>query len=49
MSIKSYVDELEEIQHEIKRNNIKNVQLRQRIKELEINIKNYLNEKGNLD
>jgi hypothetical protein len=46
MSIKSYVDELEEIQHEIKRNNIKNVQLRQRIKELEINIKTYLNEKG---
>ena len=46
MSIKSYVDELEEIQHEIKRNNIKIVQLRQRIKELEANIKTYLNEKG---
>jgi hypothetical protein len=46
MSIKSYVDELEEIQNEIKRNNIKNAQLRQRIKELESNIKNYLDEKG---
>jgi hypothetical protein len=46
MSIKSCVDELEEIQNEIKRNNIKNSKLRQRTKELELNIKNYLDEKG---
>lgn len=46
MSIKSYVDELEEIRNEIKRNNIKNAQFRERIKELEVNIKNYLDEKG---
>ena len=46
MSIKSYVDELEEIQTEIKRNNMKNTQLRERTKELEKNIKHYLDEKG---
>lgn len=46
MSIKSYVDELEQLQIEIKRNNIHNRTLRQRSKELEANIANYLAEKG---
>ena len=46
MSIKAYVDELEQIHFEIKRNNSRNTHLRQRIKELEINITEYLNEKG---
>jgi hypothetical protein len=48
MSIKAYVEELENIQYEIKRNNIKNSQHRKRIKELEANITDYLNEKGQL-
>ena len=48
MSIKSYVEELETIQAEIKRNNLKNLQLRQRSKKLETNIKEYLDEKGQL-
>jgi hypothetical protein len=48
MSIKAYVEELQNIQIEIKRNNIKNSQHRQRIKELESNITQYLNEKGQL-
>lgn len=46
MSIKSYVDELQNIQAEIKRNNVRNKILRQRIKELEVNISKYLEEKG---
>jgi hypothetical protein len=46
MSIKAYVEELENIHNEIKRNNLKNSQHRQRIKELEANITDYLNEKG---
>jgi len=48
MSIKSYVEELETIQAEIKRNNLKNLQLRQRSKKLETSIKEYLDEKGQL-
>ena len=48
MSIKAYVDELQNIQFEIKRNNIKNSNHRQRIKELETNITEYLHEKGQL-
>jgi hypothetical protein len=48
MSIKAYVEELQQIQAEIKRNNFKNSQLRQRSKELETNITEYLNEKGQL-
>lgn len=46
MSIKNYVDELENIQAEIKRNNLANRNLRQRVKELEFNIREYLIEKG---
>jgi len=46
MSIKSYVDELEQIQYEIKANNKRNTLLRARLKELEINISKYLAEKG---
>ena len=46
MSIKGYVDELEQINLEIKRNNIRNKALRQRAKELESNISLYLAEKG---
>lgn len=46
MSIKTYVDELEQIQIEIKRNNTRNKLLRARTKELEYNIANYLAEKG---
>ena len=48
MSIKAYVEELQNLQFEIKRNNIKNSQHRQRIKELETNITEYLNEKGQI-
>jgi hypothetical protein len=48
MSIKAYVEELQNIQIEIKRNNIKNSHHRKRIKELEANITEYLNEKGQL-
>ena len=46
MSIKAYVDELEQIQVEIKRNNVRNQMLRQRSKELEVNITEYLAQKG---
>lgn len=46
MSIKSYLDELEQLHAEIKRNNIRNRMLRQRSKELEDNIKEYLSNKG---
>lgn len=46
MSIRNYVDELEKIQLEIKRNNIRNKSLRQRVKELEANIAEYLAMKG---
>ena len=46
MSIKAYVDELEQIQYEIKSNNTRNKLLRVRVKELEINITQFLNEKG---
>lgn len=46
MSIKGYVDELEQIQVEIKHNNARNKILRQRAKELEMNIADYLEEKG---
>lgn len=46
MSIKGYVDELEQIQTEIKRNNTRNCVLRQRVKELEVNIADYLGQKG---
>jgi hypothetical protein len=46
MSIKNYVDELEQIQAEIKRNNTHNRFLRQRVKELEANIAEYLAQKG---
>lgn len=46
MSIKAYVDELEQIQVEIKRNNARNSILRQRSKELEANIFEYLAHKG---
>ena len=46
MSIKSYVDELEQIHIEIKRNNTRNTLLRKRIKELENSISEYLIEKG---
>jgi hypothetical protein len=48
MSIKAYVEELQNIQIEIKRNNIKNTEHRKRIKELEANITQYLNEKGQI-
>lgn len=46
MSIKGYVDELEQINAEIKRNNMRNRALRQRSAELESNIALYLAEKG---
>lgn len=46
MSIKNYVDELEQIQAEIKRNNTRNKILRNRIKDLETNIADYLSQKG---
>ena len=46
MFIKAYVDELEQIQAEIKRNNSRNSMLRQRSKELETNITEYLSQKG---
>lgn len=45
MSIKSYIDELEQINAEIKRNNMRNRSLRQRSAELESNIALYLAEK----
>jgi cell division septum initiation protein DivIVA len=46
MSIKGYVDELEQLQAEIKRNNSRNRALRMRVKDLETNIKEYLAQKG---
>jgi hypothetical protein len=46
MSIKGYVDELEQVQNEIKHNNARNKILRQRVKELQDNITGYLTEKG---
>jgi len=45
MSIKAYVDELSMINTEIKRNNITNKKLRERLKEIEANITSYLKEK----
>jgi len=45
MSIKSYVDELEQLNAEIKRNNCRNKLLRGRVAELEKNITAYLEEK----
>ena len=48
MSIKAYVEELQNIQIEIKRNNMKNLEYRKRMKELEASITQYLNEKGQL-
>jgi hypothetical protein len=46
MSIKNYVEELEQIKDEIKRNNNRNQLLHKRIKELEKNISDFLIEKG---
>lgn len=46
MSVKSYLDEMEEIKQEIKNNNAKNKALRERIRELENNVQNYLNSKN---
>lgn len=46
MSIKNYVDELEQIQQQIKRNNENNHSLRKRSTELEANITDYLEQKG---
>ena len=45
MSIKSYVDELNNLNVEIKHNNAKNRMLRKRVKELETNISEYLHSK----
>ena len=45
MSIKGYVDELNMLNQEIKRNNMKNRKLRERVKELETNIAAYLQSK----
>ena len=46
MSIKAYVEELDQIQSEIKHNNNRNKLLRVRVKELESDISEYLNAKG---
>lgn len=46
MSIKNYVEELEQIYLEIKNNNIRNKKLRERAKVLENDITVYLSEKG---
>lgn len=46
MSIKQYIDELDKLNAEIKRNNSNNKILRARIKELESNIGEYLLQKG---
>jgi cell division septum initiation protein DivIVA len=46
MSIKSYVNELEQLHAEIKRNNSRNRALRTRVKNLESNIEEYLAQKG---
>jgi len=45
MSIKGYVDELNLLNEEIKRNNMRNKKLRERIKQLESNIAAYLQSK----
>lgn len=45
MSIKAYVDELENIEAQIKINNQKNAALRKRMKELKTNITQFLQEK----
>lgn len=45
MSIKGYVDELNMLNEEIKRNNMRNRKLRARVKELESNIAAYLKSK----
>jgi hypothetical protein len=45
MSIKAYIDELNNINNEIKRNNSINKKLRERAKELESNITSYLHVK----
>ena len=45
MSIKGYVDELNMLNEEIKRNNMRNRKLRARVKELESNIASYLESK----
>ena len=45
MSIKGYVDELNMLNDEIKRNNMRNRKLRARVKELESNIAAYLQSK----
>jgi hypothetical protein len=45
MSIKGYVDELNMLNEEIKRNNMRNKKLRTRVKELESNIAAYLESK----
>lgn len=45
MSIKAYVDELENIEAQIKINNQKNAALRKRVKELKDNIAQFLQEK----
>jgi len=46
MSIKNYIDEMEQLNNEIRRNNENNRRLRARVLELEINIKEYLEHKG---
>lgn len=46
MSLKGYVDELNHINAEIKRNNLSNKKLRIRAKDLEKSIKEYLQEKN---
>jgi len=46
MSIKGYVEELRALQAEIKRNNARNRSLRERVKELEENIADFLSHKG---
>ena len=46
MSIRSYVEELNTIQKEIKVNNTRNRFLRKRMKQLELNITEYLKSKG---
>lgn len=46
MSIKSYIDELEQLNNEIKRNNTNNRSLRARVLNVENNIKEYLDHKG---
>lgn len=48
MSIKPYVDEIDQIKAEIARNNARNKVLRQRMNELEKNITDYLTQSGHL-